>query len=55
VGVVLPLTGDLANYGKNAKDGIDLAAEELNEQSAKGNPREILPTACRSTQVGRQA
>jgi branched-chain amino acid transport system substrate-binding protein len=30
VGVVLPLTGDLAAYGNNAKDGIELAAQESN-------------------------
>lgn len=36
VGVVLPLTGDLASYGKNAKDGIELAAQELNSMASKG-------------------
>ncbi len=36
VGVVLPLTGDLASYGKNAKDGIELAAQELNDMASKG-------------------
>lgn len=35
VGVVLPLTGDLASYGKNAKDGIELAAQELNNMASK--------------------
>ena len=30
IGAVLPLTGDLATYGRNAKEGIELAAEEVN-------------------------
>src|ERR1039458_3494177 len=33
VGLVLPLTGDLASYGNNAKDGIELAETELNAQA----------------------
>ncbi len=33
VGVVLPLTGDVAAYGNNAKDGIELAEEELNARA----------------------
>lgn len=35
VGAVLPLTGDLASYGKNAKDGIELAAQQLNDKASK--------------------
>lgn len=30
IGAVLPLTGDIASYGKNAQSGIDLAVEEIN-------------------------
>jgi len=33
IGAILPLTGDLATYGENAKDGIILLSEEIN---AKG-------------------
>ncbi|HVZ17418.1 MAG TPA: penicillin-binding protein activator [Terriglobales bacterium] len=33
VGVVLPLTGDVATYGNNAKDGIELAEQELNAKA----------------------
>lgn len=33
IGAILPLTGDLANYGENVKDGINLLSEEIN---AKG-------------------
>jgi len=34
VGVVLPLTGSMASYGANAKDGIQLAASEINSRAA---------------------
>jgi len=37
VGVVLPLTGDLAAYGSNARDGIELAAEQLNDTPGGGS------------------
>ena len=30
IGVILPLTGDLASYGQNAKDGIGLFVDEYN-------------------------
>ncbi len=30
IGAILPLTGDAALYGQNAKEGIDLAVEEIN-------------------------
>lgn len=30
IGAILPLTGDAAVWGKNAKEGIDLAVEKLN-------------------------
>lgn len=33
VGVILPLTGDLAIYGEKMKTGIDLALDELNNSS----------------------
>ena len=31
IGAILPLTGDAALYGQNAKKGIDLAVDEMNE------------------------
>lgn len=31
IGAILPLTGDIAAYGENAKNGITLAVEEINE------------------------
>ncbi len=31
IGAILPLTGDAAIYGKNAKEGIDIAKEEINK------------------------
>ena len=31
IGAILPLTGDAAIYGKDAKEGIDLAEEEINK------------------------
>jgi len=35
VGIVLPLTGDLANYGVDAKNGIDYAYLKLGKDTAK--------------------
>jgi len=32
IGAILPLTGDLATYGVNAKDGIILLSEEINSK-----------------------
>lgn len=34
LGVVLPYTGDLGEYGKGFKEGIDLAVEQMNAQLA---------------------
>ena len=31
IGAILPLTGDIASYGKNAQSGIDLAVDEINK------------------------
>src|SRR3990167_1877096 len=31
IGAILPLTGDVAIYGNNTKEGIDLAVEEINK------------------------
>ena len=31
IGATLPLTGDMSNYGVDAKNAIDLAIEEINE------------------------
>jgi branched-chain amino acid transport system substrate-binding protein len=38
IGVLTPLTGENANYGKSAKEGIDLAIEELNNQKYLEKP-----------------
>jgi branched-chain amino acid transport system substrate-binding protein len=35
IGAVLPLTGDVANYGKDSSDGINLAVERANQRSGK--------------------
>jgi len=32
IGAILPLTGDAAKYGKSAKNGIDLAIEDINKK-----------------------
>ena len=32
IGAILPLTGDGAKYGKSAKNGIDLAIEDINKK-----------------------
>jgi branched-chain amino acid transport system substrate-binding protein len=32
IGAILPLTGDLASYGMKAKNGMDMAFEEINSQ-----------------------
>lgn len=45
VGVVLPLTGDLATYGRNAKDGIELAEEELKNRHTSGSIAESVGRA----------
>src|SRR5215813_14356591 len=34
LGVVLPFTGSLGEYGKGFKEGIDLAVEQVNAQLA---------------------
>jgi branched-chain amino acid transport system substrate-binding protein len=33
IGAALPLTGDIASYGKSAQNGIDLAIEQINKDS----------------------
>lgn len=39
LGVVLPFTGDLGEFGKGFKEGIDLAVEQMNAQlAAAGRP-----------------
>jgi branched-chain amino acid transport system substrate-binding protein len=35
IGAVLPLTGDVASYGKDSSDGINLGIERANQRSAK--------------------
>lgn len=39
LGAVLPLTGDIASYGKNAQAGIDLAVEEINKAGSVGGKK----------------
>lgn len=34
IGAILPLTGDAALYGNNAKEGIDLALEQINSKGS---------------------
>lgn len=38
IGVLTPLTGENANYGKSTKEGIDLAIDEINNQSYLERP-----------------
>lgn len=53
VGAILPLSGDIAEYGKRCKNGIDIAVEEINSaggingikvsvlyEDSRGNPKE---------------
>jgi len=35
LGAVLPLTGEVANWGKDSSNGVDLAIDEANRRSAK--------------------
>jgi branched-chain amino acid transport system substrate-binding protein len=43
IGAILPLTGDIASYGKNAQSGIDLAAEEINQSGGiDGKKLEVI-------------
>jgi len=38
IGAILPLTGDGAQYGRNDKDGIDLAIQIYNSERSAGQP-----------------
>lgn len=43
IGAILPLTGDIAEYGERCKKGIDLAVEEINNQGGiNGRILEII-------------
>lgn len=43
VGAVLPLTGDIASYGKAAQQGIDLAVSDINQAGGiSGRPFQVL-------------
>ncbi len=43
IGAVLPLTGDVAVYGNNTKEGIDLAVNQVNEKGGiNGKKIEVL-------------
>ncbi len=43
VGVILPLTGDAAQYGTSLKSGADLAAQEINARGGSdGQPLQLL-------------
>jgi branched-chain amino acid transport system substrate-binding protein len=41
IGAILPLTGDMATFGKSFKNGIDLAVSEFNEGSSNEQRIEI--------------
>lgn len=58
IGAILPLTGDISEYGKRCKNGIDLAVDETNKvggingkkveivyEDSKGVPKEGVATA----------
>ena len=42
IGVLTPLTGDGANYGRSTKEGIDLAVEEINSENYLDKPLKII-------------
>lgn len=43
IGAILPLTGDISEYGERCKKGIDLAVEEINKEGGiNGRPVEII-------------
>lgn len=47
IGVILPLTGDVATYGQDLKKGMDIAFEEDKRfiplyQDSKSNPQDAL-------------
>lgn len=43
IGAILPLTGDAAAWGERAKEGIDMAVDELNKAGGiKGVPVEVI-------------
>jgi branched-chain amino acid transport system substrate-binding protein len=43
IGAILPLSGDVAVYGKNTQKGIDLAVEEINKAGGiNGNKIQII-------------
>jgi branched-chain amino acid transport system substrate-binding protein len=43
IGAIMPITGDAAVYGKNCKQGIELAVEEINSKGGvKGVPLKII-------------
>jgi len=43
IGVIAPLTGPIAPYGENIKDGVMLAVDEINEQGGvKGKPIRVI-------------
>lgn len=42
VGVLAPLTGDGANYGRSTKEGIDLAIEEINNEKFLDKPLKVI-------------
>lgn len=43
IGAILPLTGDIAEYGRRCRDGIDLAVEHVNGSGGiAGGPIEVI-------------
>ena len=51
VGIVLPLTGDQANFGEIEKQSFDLAAEEINAAGGiNGKKLELITDGQRSRQ-----
>lgn len=42
IGALLPLTGDAASYGENAKKGIEVAVKEINDKNLLGSKLEVV-------------
>src|SRR5437763_1389587 len=49
LGVVMPYTGDLGEYGKGFKEGIDLAVEQMNAQLALAGRQLTFKVASQDT------
>ena len=42
VGVIAPMTGNAATYGRSVKQGVDMAVEEINSANLLGQPLKII-------------